>query len=150
MSNPSNHPQAGEEPTVREPAAEAAAPAEPVAPQTPPAATPPPPPPPPQPAAPRGAGWHPGQPAPGSAWPRFRFRPYRPVWLIVAVGVLGVLLGCLLGSGVTLIATHLHDGGRHGPGHGAPFYGPRRGPVERPGFPNRRLPEPAPTASPSR
>jgi hypothetical protein len=63
--------------------------------------------------------------------------------------VLGVLLGCLLGAGVTLVATHLHDGRGHGPAREAPFYGPRRG--DRPGFPYRQVPQqPAPTASPSR
>src|SRR5258705_5665035 len=78
MSDPSNHPPAGEEPTAREAAAPAepvTAPAEPVAPQTPPASgpVPPPTPPPPAPAAPPGGGWGP-QPPPGSAWLRPGYR----------------------------------------------------------------------------
>jgi len=173
MSDPSNHPAdssspTAEVPTVVEPTAveptEGAAPGPavsaagptpttPVAPQTPPAAGPVPPtaPPPPPPAAPPGAGWAP-QPPPGPGWPR-PWQRRRPLGLLIAVGVVGVLLGCLLGGAVTLVATHLHDGWRHGPVRQGPVYGPgNRGPVfpdNRPGFPGRRLPAPAPTVSPS-
>jgi len=59
-----------------------------------------------------------------------------------------VLLGCLLGGAVTLVATHLHDGWRHGPVRQGPVY---RGPANRgPVFPGRRPPAPAPTVSPTR
>jgi hypothetical protein len=137
-------------PTVRQPAT----PATPEAPQTPPASGPVPPaaPPPPPPAAPPGVGWVP-QPPPGPGWPR-PWQRRRPLGLLIAVGVAGVLLGCLLGGGIALVATHLHDGWRHGPVRQGPVYGPRRGgpvyPGDRPGFPGRRVPAPAPTASPSR
>jgi hypothetical protein len=47
---------------------------------------------------------------------------------LILVGVLGVLLGCLLGSGATLVATHFHHGGSAGYGRFDPGYGARRGP----------------------
>jgi hypothetical protein len=151
MSDPSNHPAGpagGDAPPVvppdTTPTAEMPAVAQPAEPATgpvPPAAPPPPPP-----AAPPGVGWAP-QPPPGPGWPR-PWQRRRPLGLLVAVGVVGVLLGCLLGGAVTLVATHLHDGW-HGQVRQGPVYGPRNGgpvfPGNRPGFPGRRLPVPAPT-----
>jgi hypothetical protein len=150
MSNPSNHPPDGDPPTVQEPAA-----ADPVAPQTPPAAGPVPPAdaPPPPPAAPPGAGWAP-QPPPG-AWRQPGYRRPRPLILLIAVGVLGILLGCVLGGAVTLIATNLHDGWHRVPARPAPVYGPRRvgpgfAPGNRPGFgPNRGVQPAKPSPSPT-
>lgn len=59
--------------------------------------------------------------------------------MLITVGVLGIVLGCLLGGAVTLVATHLHDGWHRGPARPGPFYGPRRvgpgfAPGDRPGF----------------
>jgi hypothetical protein len=169
MSDPSNHPTEGEQPTVEAPATPAApaqaatAPAEPVAPQTPPASGPVPPPPPPAappgggwgyppPAAPSGGGW--GYPPPPGAWPHRGGWRRRSLALTVAVGVVGLLLGCLLGGAITLVATHLHGGAYRGPGRPAPFYQPRRGPgfapYDRPGFgPNQKVLPASPPASPT-
>jgi hypothetical protein len=48
--------------------------------------------------------------------------------MMIGIGVIGLLLGCLLGSGVTLVATHFWQQDRHGPAfdHGG------RGPGFRP------------------
>jgi hypothetical protein len=66
------------------------------------------------------------------------------------VGVLGLILGCLLGGAITLVATHFHGGVHRGPVREAPFYGPRRGhgfaPNLRPGVPGQKV---GPTAVPS-
>lgn len=156
MSDPSNHPADGERPTVREPAAATPlTPAEPVAPQTPPVTQPVPPaaPPPPPPGAAPGGGWSPPPPpGTGAAWWGPGYRRHRPLGLLIAVGLLGVLLGCLLGGGITLVATHLRGWDR-APARPGPMYGPRRGPGfaprNGPGFGPYKV-VPAPTASPSR
>jgi hypothetical protein len=70
------------------------------------------------------------------------------------VGVVGLLLGCLLGGAITLVATHLHGGVQRGPARPAPFYqrkGPGFAPYNRPGFgPNQKArpvnPSPSPTS----
>lgn len=93
------------------------------APHAPPPPGPPGPPPPPPP--PR-AYWGPNRPRKGPL-------------LIVLVGVVGLLLGCLVGGGIGFVVGHVSGGGHHarfdnrhqmpgGPGFRRPFRGPGVGP----------------------
>jgi hypothetical protein len=103
-----------------------------------PAQEPPPPPPPPT--------------APPYAYPPPPRRPRRGLDLVL-VGVVGLILGALLGVGMTAIAVHVVNRHDTGPGHGR--YVNRGGPDGQ-RFPNRRgpgrfpppaQPQPSPSAS---
>jgi hypothetical protein len=116
-------------------------------------AAPAPPPPPPHAAPPPPPPGPPGPPPP----PRWAWGPNRPgrgPLLLVLVGVVGLLLGCLIGGGVGFVAGHVTGGGHHarfdhprqypgGPGFRRPFRGPGVEPVQP------QQPAPA-TPSPSR
>jgi hypothetical protein len=68
---------------------------------------------------------------------------------LLLVGLAGLVLGCVLGAGVTAVAAHVigdHRDGRFGD-RGYGWYD-RRGPHHNPGFPVRPAP-PSPVPSPS-
>jgi hypothetical protein len=134
------------------------------------AAAPPPPPPPPPPPSPQPQHAQPGayQPPPtppsptptpqaagygpgwGTGWARRGPYPRRGIALLIA-GLIGLVVGCMLGVGVTAVAAHVigvHDrsSGVRGPG----WYGPpgERQPRMKPNFPGgpRVVPKQVPSA----
>jgi hypothetical protein len=133
--------------------------------QPPPAPGPGAPPPPPPGTPPPGAAW--GPPGPGrprgGGWRRMRTVE------LVAVGLIGLIVGILIGAGVTALAAHVinrHDagpfrdrghgyyqqerpGGRHGGGFRAPGGNGPNGPQGGPGGQNQFPQRPGPTATPS-
>jgi hypothetical protein len=111
------------------------------APPPPHAASAPPPPPP------------PGPPPWGPWGPRGPYRRRGRGVELLAVGLVGLVLGCVLGAGVTAVAAHF-IGDRHGrfDGGGNGWYDRRQGPGFRPNFPRQpNLPQPpaAPTPAPT-
>jgi hypothetical protein len=75
---------------------------------------------------------------------------------LLAVGLVGLVLGCVLGAGVTAVAAHFIGDERHGRfgGEGNGWYDRKQGPGFRPGYPQQpnfpqrpAPPSPAPTAS---
>jgi hypothetical protein len=86
----------------------------------------------------------PGPPPPPPRWAWGPNRPRRGPLLLVLVGVVGLLLGCLVGGGIGFVAGHFTDRAGHharfdnprpypgGPGFRRPLHGPGVGPVQPP------------------